>query len=95
MKKRIVALLLVLVLSMAMVVPAFAAAVEPRACSHNWIFVREIISGYQTINGTSHYVYYNNYGICSLCAKEGVYSSGSRIEGHWPPCSLCGCGLGS
>ena len=72
MKKRIVALLLVLVLSMAMMVPVFAAAVEPRACSHN--YTPYSYSG----------MYYKDYGsyhaygrdvmeICTLCAGTRQY----------------------
>ena len=95
MKKRIVALLLVLVLSMAMMVPAFAVAVEPRACIHSWIVQDSVIpTGYATINGTYHYVYWVRNKWCPLCDGTEVYERGSSIEGHWPPCSKCGCGLG-
>lgn len=94
MKKKIVALLLVLVLSVAMMVPVFAAAVEPRACSHNWIILDRVITGYSTINGTLHYVNWTQDRICSLCANREFYISGKYQESHWPPCSKCGCGLG-
>ena len=95
MKKRIVALLLVLVLSMAMVVPVFAAGINPCANGHvGWGHIRRDITGYSTINGTHHYVYYKDYGICGGCGISAYYNSGSYTEGHWPPCSKCGCGLG-
>ena len=95
MKKKIVALLLVLVLSMTMMVPVFAATAAPPACSHRWIVQDSVvITGYSTISGTDHYVHWAQYKWCPLCNATELYDTGSYIEGHWPPCSKCGCGLG-
>lgn len=92
MKKKIIAFALVLMLTLAMMLPAFAA--EPRACSHNWIILDRVITHYTMISGTNHTVHWTQNKICSLCANQVLYASGEYPENHWPPCNKCGCGVG-
>lgn len=92
MKKRIVALLLVLVLTMAMMVPVFAA--EPRAdgCPHVWQEYYE--NTYTYANSIYHWVKTEFVRYCPLCAEQHrqVESGGTILGFHSPTtgyCNLC------
>ena len=89
MKKKIIALVLVLVLSMAMLVPAFAA--EQRACSHHWV---DLAMQYRYVyfDDDYHIVYCDLPQICDLCAARRTiedyysYSAGHNSSLY---CTIC------
>ena len=90
MKKKIIAFALVLMLTLAMMLPAFAA--EPRACSHNWIDSGNIvITGYTNNHDyATHRVHAYVNQICSLCAATRTRDA-SFTEAHTGLyCSKCG-----
>ena len=90
MKKKIIAFALVLMLTLAMMLPAFAA--EPRACSHNWLDSGNIvITGYTNNNDyATHRVHAYVPQICTLCAVAGTRDA-SFTEAHTGLyCSKCG-----
>lgn len=99
MKKRIVALLLVLVLSMAMMVPVFAAMVEPRACSHNYTPYAYSATACVKYDKTYHRYYRIRSDICTLCAMTQTVDETIRIDPHNfatdRKCSECGYEQGS
>lgn len=96
-KKRLFAFLLVVVLTMALMLPILAATgTSVQAdCKHNWVLLDRTIERYQMINATYHNVYYYYNHICAWCAKmERVAGmDGFYREAHTPPCSKCGCGM--
>lgn len=89
MKKRIVALLLVLVLSMAMLVPVFAATVEPRACNHNWIYLDSVITNCVYLNDALHRITYYYNLICDRCAMPSTTNPVTEQTSHNMPCATC------
>ncbi len=98
MKKKLISLALVLALTLALMLPTFAAVTQPaqtHACNHNWILSDRIIERYQMINGIEHRVYYYYMRTCALCAvtERAPGMDGSFLEGHWPPCYKCHCGV--
>ena len=88
MKKKIIALALVLMLTLAMMMPVFAA--EPRACSHNWVDSGSMVeTGCSQKDGSEHWVNYYVPQICTRCAGSGVrYGSYSQAHSGYP-CSRC------
>ena len=80
MKKQIIALALVLVLSMAMLVPAFAA--EQRACSHRWVDCGNIYATYEPYSDSQHMVRMKVPQICALCTARQDTVVSSYPENH-------------
>ena len=97
MKKRVFAFLLVVVLTMALMLPTLAATGTSVQvdCKHNWVLLDRTIERYETISGVEHRVFYYYNHICTLCAKiEKVEEmSGNYREPHTSPCYKCGNGV--
>ena len=89
MKKKIVALILVLALTMAMMVPVFAAGVEPRACTHNWIYLDLVITDCKYLNDAMHRITYYHNLICDRCTMRSTTSSTTEAVSHNMPCTTC------
>ena len=83
MKKKIVALLLVLVLAVAIMVPVFAASVEPRACSHTWMNVGanyEVIRDYD--DWTHSITTYIHQTCNKFCGASRELEVGTTYQSH-------------
>ena len=96
-KKRLFAFLLVVVLTMALMLPTLAATgTSVQAdCKHNWVLLDRTIDRYQMVNATYHHVYYYYDHICTLCAKKerAVGMEGYYSENHTIPCYKCRAGV--
>ena len=100
MKKRIVALLLVLVLTMAMMVPVFAATVQPRAegtCPYcgKYALTSVLSAPYERAipaGGQGHNFYAYMTYLCGNCLRYcdiQLYFTRSGVH-DGPTCSICG-----
>ncbi len=91
MKKKVLALCLVLALTLAMMVPVFAAsnAVDH---THMWIQAGESKLTQPFGSVTHHYVYTYYYRQCTDCGQHELYNT-TRVEvPHTVPCAACGMG---
>ena len=87
-------MLLVLVLTMAMMVPAFAAGVEPRASSHpttTQTSLTAVFRDYTYVNEMAHYknFYYDHR--CTTCAAIVYVFAYHNSESHYS--NNCPCGF--
>ncbi len=91
--KKLVALILVFVLTLAMMAPVFAAQPRVDGCAHAWVGEESTPLAYTMLSGTQHRVDYGQYKRCGLCNERVLLYTYSITENHWPPCYLCGCGV--
>ncbi len=97
MKKKVLALFLVLALTLAMMVPVFAAT-SGSACavcgSTQWNISSWTPWYPENCGNVSfHYLYQQGSGTCARCGTYSPNAATSRIEvPHSPPCSICGMG---
>ncbi len=91
MKKKILALVLVLVLSVAMMVPVFAESVAPaEACS--WVSIDGPFYSYGGIDASGHIKYVTYYQFCATHRDYAYNVLYSQWEPHGTYCSACGYG---
>lgn len=92
--KKIVAVILILVLTVAMMMPVFAASVDPRACAHNWQEFGSRVWSYRSGTRDGHIVDYTYNRVCSKCAAVEYGVAGpSSWSSHSIPCGYCGYGV--
>lgn len=94
-KKRLFAFLLVVVLTMALMLPTLAATASTHGvnCNHVWATETRVLERYEMLNGTRHRVHYHVDKYCPLCGITVSTPSAWYDENHWPPCTKCGCGV--
>ena len=95
MKKRIVAFLLVVVLTMALMLPTLAATASTHGvnCDHVWATETRVLEKYQSVNAYRHRVYYHVDKYCPLCGTTVSTPSDYYEERHTTPCQKCGNGV--
>ncbi len=97
-KKKLISLALVLALTLALMLPTFAAVTQPvqtHACNHHWIALQ-----YENYRYVSYGAEYHQYQadmpyICDLCAARKTEVEVFKTEKHYYPtggnsCVYCG-----
>ena len=91
-KKRLFAFLLVVVLTMALMLPTLAATVEPHAvnCDHVWERLQYSNYRYIDYDGTYHRYAADISFICNKCANTKTETETIRMERHfYSPAQIC------